>query len=493
MSSRIERQGVILFADIMDSAFLSYFLSAKEYDQLVDDFHNCAICCVQEVIKEYKIQPAEIEYGCTGDELKAFLIAEIGNTERIRELFKAVLDLAFRLKIMWLFSDSNIKRLDDHKAPTDMGVGIHTGPVMVQLPGAKDASPHCEGYSITLCKRVESASREGKDCQIFLSQNAKQLIEDHFFVYTKEVQNSPMKGIPSPPKLYEVTGFVFFDLSIPYLFLENLVSQERRPIEEWSKRAMQICRQSAWYGLLTITLLHIKQMRQEAINTTEEMLQREDNFSLLQYLGFIYDRLNMPERAVMYNEKALRIDPYDIMSQFNLAVALSHIQDSTEAIGGKSKELWRRIIQEYRETEQLLKAHNLLGRGFEYDWKIPLFTAHPLKGLARESHWERTCKDWRNAHSFLDQEIFWLRESLALYKKAELKIGEIAQPRDRWLAECLFHCGEVHEMLDDREGAKQHYKSCVKKGREYLAEHQDPDVHYFVNQSEQRLAALETG
>jgi class 3 adenylate cyclase/tetratricopeptide (TPR) repeat protein len=492
MSSRVERQGVMLFADIMNSAFLSYFLSAKEYDHLVDDFHNCAIDCVNRVMKDYEIKPEEIEYGCAGDELTAFLIAEISKTERIKELFKAVLDLAFRLKIMWLFSDTNVKRLEDHKAPTDMGVGIHIGTIMVQLPENANVNPHCEGYSITLCKRIESASREGKDCQIFLSQNARQLIQDRFFIHTNEVKNSPMKGIPSPPKLYEIVGFVFFDLSIPYVFLNDLVAQSQEPFEEWSERAMQICRQSVWYGLLTITLLHLKQRQKEAIATAEEMLQHEDNFSLLQYLGFIYDQLRMPERAVIYNEKALRINPYDIMSQFNLAVAVSHIQDSLEAVERRSKELWRRTIKEYKKTEQLLKAHSLLGRGSEYDWKIPLFTAHPLKGLARESHWERTNKDWRDSNSFLEQEIFWLRESLALYKDAETKIGEIARPRDRWLTECLFHCGEVHEMLGDKDGAKQRYRSCVTSGRKYLTDHQDPDVDYFVTQSEQRLTALET-
>lgn len=491
MSSRVERQGVILFADIMDSAFLSYFLSAKEYDQLVGDFHHCAICCVQEVIKEYEIKPEEIEYGCAGDELRAFLIAKINNSKRIKELFKAVLDLAFRLKIMWLFSDSNIKRLEDHKAPTDMGVGIHTGPVMVQLPEAKGANPNCEGYTITLSKRVESASREGKVCQIFLSQNAKQFIEDRFFVHTKEVQNSPMKGIPSPPKLYEVTGFVFFDLSIPYLFLNNLVAREEKPFEQWSKRAMQICRQSAWYGLLSITLLHIKQERQEAIATAEEILQREDNFSLFQYLGFIYDGLNMPERAVMYNEKSLKIYPYDIMAQFNLAVALSHASDSPEAIGGKSVDLCQRVVQEYRKTEHLLKAHGVLGRGSEYDWKIPLFTAHPLKALANESLWERTCKNWREDASFSEHERFWLRESLSLYKKAESEIRKIQQHRERWLTECFFHCGEVLEMLGDRDRSKEYYGSCMKSGTDYLTAQPDSDVEYFVTQSKEGLSRLE--
>jgi hypothetical protein len=47
-------------------------------------------------------------------------------------------------------------------------------------------------------------------------------------------------------------------------------------------------------------------------------------------------------------------------------------------------------------------------------------------------------------------------------------------------------------MLGDKDEAKQNYGSCVAFGRQYLAEHQDPDVDYFVTQSEQRLAALET-
>lgn len=491
MSSRVEHQGVLVFADIMDSAFLSYFLSTSEYDQLIDNFHRCAEDCVTQIRKEYDIKAEEIEYGCAGDELKLFLITENGNVERIRHLFKAILDLAFRLKILWLFSDSNIKRIEDHKAPTDMGVGIHAGPVMVQLPDAEHPSPYCEGYSITLCKRIESASRDGKDCQIFLSQNAKQLIEDRDFIHTKEVENSAMKGIPSPPKLYEVTGFVFFDLSLPYVFLNNLLARENKPFEEWSKLAMQICRQSVWYGLLTITLLHIKQNRRAAIAIAEEMVQREENFSLFQYLGFIYDHLNMPERAVMSNEKALKIDPYDIMAQFNSAVALSHTSDSPEAIGGKTVDLCKRVVQEYRKTENLLKAHGVLGRGSDYDWKIPLFTAHPLKALANESFWERTCKNWREDASFSEHERFWLRESLSLYERAESEIKKIQQHRERWLTECFFHCGEVLEMLGDRDRAKEYYGSCIKSGTDYLAAQPDSDVEYFVTQSKEGLSRLE--
>ena len=124
-----QKEVVILFADIMNSALLSYFLSPVEYDGILQQFGDCAKKSVAEIRKKYLIASSEIEWGCAGDELKAFIIPKNQDPNGIQNALKAAVDLAFHLKVGWLFSDSNTDRIKNQKAPTDLGVGINIGPV----------------------------------------------------------------------------------------------------------------------------------------------------------------------------------------------------------------------------------------------------------------------------------------------------------------------------------------------------------------------------
>jgi tetratricopeptide (TPR) repeat protein len=224
----------------------------------------------------------------------------------------------------------------------------------------------------------------------------------------------------------------------------------------------------------------------DAIPIAEEILSNVDNLNLLQFLGWIYDFTGNPNRAVMYNQKALQIEPYHIMSQFNLAVALSHTGDSKVALGGQSMALCKRIINEYTKCEQILKAYDMLGRGTVYDWRVPLFKAHGFKNLSKESLWERTGDDFSEDNPLTAQETFWLNESLALYQQAEGIILANKDLHERWLTECLRHCGESLEMLGQKEEAKKAYTRVVELGKESVF----PDVKAFVKYAQTSIQSL---
>lgn len=488
--NRDTKNGVMLFADIMNSALLAYFLNPLEYDDILREFRTWAGKSVNEIAKDYTIKESEIESGCAGDELRTFIVPEDQGDEAILRALRAALDLAFRVKINWLFSSPNMSRIRQDKAPTDIGVGIHVGPVAVDFPYRKGEGLGCEGFSITLCKRIESASRNGVDCQILLSQNTQQLIPDayEFGLQTKEIEKSDMKGIPNPPKLYEVSGFNFIQNSIPYEYLEKLVGKCDKPLEEYSERAMQICRQSLWYGLLTLALLQAKKplcrnkadlerLTTRQVNIAEGLVRRLDNLSLLQFLGFIYDnQLRMPERSIMFNKRALKINPDDIMSQFNLAVAMDHTKDSLEALEGQSVGLLQGIVGEYTKTKQLLATHGITKDLVSA--KTALFKAGALRKLVAESIWERTGSKRLQEVTLSQREEFWIKDCAKHYLETAVRLRELKmKPQVRiWMKECLRDYARALVILSNCAGAESYYREARIIARKYLCRYDDEDV-----------------
>jgi class 3 adenylate cyclase len=482
-------QGTILFADIANSALVSDFLSIQDYAGVIQDFRCCAEESLSEVARKHGVSPNEVEKGFAGDEFHFFLVTEERDLFDSPRAMEIALDMAFRLKLKWLFGKTNCERMDSDKAPLDLGIGIHVGPIVVTCE-KNTGSPQCEGYTINLAKRVESGSRAGNYSGIFVSQNALRFAKPDLGIETHEVSGLDMKGISAPPRVFEIIGFAFLR-ECP--FVMEIIGSLHLSAEAVRRceNAMRLRRQFLWYGLLTVGILVARGSIVEAIHAAEGVVNREPHLSLYRFLGLAYDvvgdeRVRCFQRAVLFNERALQLAPYDIMAQFNLAVTLSHTSDSKVSPWGQSKELCTRVVGAYTRAQGLLDARGPLRRKDEFEWKLPLFKAHALKNLARGSVWERTGVQEVNLNGPLPQEVFWLNEAIALYHAADGVLRRDPNLHERWLTECLCYRGETHQLLGQRGDAV----ACHREVVALLHESTNQDVACFLELSRTQLQAL---
>ncbi|RJO73960.1 MAG: hypothetical protein C4523_01530 [Myxococcales bacterium] len=227
-----EKIAAIMFADIMNSSEYANVMSTTSY-------HNFIIKCLQGICAdeavyfnsahpEYKPLPEfstpeqlNQDYTCqfrtVGDEIRVFLYSgdEYADTNNL-------LEIAVRMKLRWLFSDFNKTRIKQNKAPEDLAIGIHTGPVVIE-------SNKPEGFAMNVGKRIEGECRNGNLCRILLHANSVNFIQ----AYQKRQgvkcflapQFSPVwtfsgKGIAQEIPIRELKFFTFLGQSEVLRFLD---------------------------------------------------------------------------------------------------------------------------------------------------------------------------------------------------------------------------------------------------------------------------------
>jgi hypothetical protein len=102
--------------------------------------------------------------------------------------------LAHRLKIYWYISHNNLKRIKEGRKVFDLGIGINTGWVINEYRPFRKAvkkyvlkSKAFEGLPISLAKRIEGFSRNGKYSKIMIGHETmaamNELYHDYEFDY----------------------------------------------------------------------------------------------------------------------------------------------------------------------------------------------------------------------------------------------------------------------------------------------------------------------
>lgn len=197
------RQAVILFADLMNSSLFSDTLGLYEYDVLIENFQKAMDRAKDNVFWYTSIDKSQVEFSIRGDEAVAILYSE-----DIRRDLHTALMLAFYMKTMWFQSSFNIERLSEAKIASDIGIGIHTGKVIVRPRLAKTKQPKAEGYAINLAKRIEELSRKGSNWKIMISSEIRTLLKKFAFdIDLSEKITEQLKGILNPINAYEILNF----------------------------------------------------------------------------------------------------------------------------------------------------------------------------------------------------------------------------------------------------------------------------------------------
>ncbi len=192
----------VLFVDLVSSSDFASVLGLKEYARYIDSFEQlCRTQCEHffRVARQFEWKSDHVPYEVQflGDELIVYMHTD----KRHRDVYQ-LLVLAMTLKCGWLGTALNRERVEAGAPSAELAVGIHVGSVWAQRTptGYKR-----RGFTINVAKRVESASREGQNFRIYVSDPAmkrvNRRIRNVLFSPRKIVQ---MKGVVVPVGVYEV-------------------------------------------------------------------------------------------------------------------------------------------------------------------------------------------------------------------------------------------------------------------------------------------------
>jgi class 3 adenylate cyclase len=192
----------VLFVDLVSSSDFASVLGLREYARYIDSFEQlCRTQCEHffRVARHYDWKSAYVPYEIQflGDELIVYMHTD----KRHRDVYQ-LLALAITLKCGWLGTALNKERLQAGAPSAELAAGIHVGSVWAQRTATGYKR---RGFTINVAKRVESASREGQNFRIYVSDPAmkrvNRQIRNVLFSPRKIVQ---MKGVVVPVGVYEV-------------------------------------------------------------------------------------------------------------------------------------------------------------------------------------------------------------------------------------------------------------------------------------------------
>lgn len=196
------RETLVMFVDIVGASEVSNHKQPREYAEFVKRFQVLfKHTCKRFIDAWYDYSDYKID--ARGDEGLLMLFGKHKNEDLAEEVDIAV-EIALELKQRWLTSKDNSNRIQDGLLPIDLGIGIHTGPTVIQY---ESKEKHPEGYTINLCKRVESYSREGCFSQIMLSEAAHghwcSLPDEETYLFDTAQRMNP-KGISRSIRVFEL-------------------------------------------------------------------------------------------------------------------------------------------------------------------------------------------------------------------------------------------------------------------------------------------------
>lgn len=191
----------ILFADIMDSVEMANYWDTRKYGDFLNEFQRImqhAICIWKRGIRQVKL---------AGDELVVFYCSR-----DVAEDIVNAIQLANTLKLMWYVSEPNRKRIKEGKKILDLGVGINTGEVTYEYrPAVNELGKFIpkgktfEGLPISLAKRIEGFSRQGRYSRIMVGHRTMAELNKLYHHYECESMGlQRLKGMSQEIPVFEL-------------------------------------------------------------------------------------------------------------------------------------------------------------------------------------------------------------------------------------------------------------------------------------------------
>jgi class 3 adenylate cyclase len=321
-------EGVIMFADIIGSVSMAEFLDLEDYDDFLAEYQTLAKEAIERNLDRFHIRESEdeafVEYSIRGDE--ALLILYTSEPERDA---KVALATAIALKREWFLSGFNRSRKG--RAFYDVGIGIHYGTVMlrrhVSTVGTKRVF-NAEGYAISLAKRIEHHSREGRLSRIMLSKSFVALaeLEQVHTIQVSKAVAAKLAGIYGAATVHEleVHGDIEDPLEVPGAEPQHL---------EYYKAVLENSQHDLWLLLMIARYYYDEEDYTTAQRYYTDAIKRFPEFAAgYMFLGRSLYRQHRFDEAKIQLQAALKRNPTSLRIKSFLAVTLRRLGEHEGAI-----------------------------------------------------------------------------------------------------------------------------------------------------------------
>ena len=163
----------VLFVDLVSSTDFAGVMGLQEFADFAETFRSlcdrqCRYFFGDLFRGEYRHDGSDYGFEIAGDELAVFL-----HSERPHDDVYKLICLALSLKCAWLGTDFNEARVARGLPSAELAAGIHSGRIWTRR---RASGLERSGFTISMAKRTESASRLGDHFRVFVSDPAFKLI-----------------------------------------------------------------------------------------------------------------------------------------------------------------------------------------------------------------------------------------------------------------------------------------------------------------------------
>jgi tetratricopeptide (TPR) repeat protein len=312
----------------MDSMEMANYWGTKKYSNFLNEFQRLmqhGICIWQKGIEQIKF---------AGDELVVFYCSK-----DIGEDIVNAIQLANTLKLMWYVSEPNRKRIKEGKKILDLGVGINTGdvtyeyrPVVNELKKFIPRGKTFEGLPISLAKRIESFSRQGRYSRIMVGHRTMAELNKLYHHYECESM-----GLQRPKGMSQ--EIPVFELKSCYSLEGEILGEDES--FEWEIKQLERIRvfdpSNIWLLMTLIDIYRNKKNYKRVEKLCREAIAVDDSVSNIHHeLGIALEEQGKYEEAVRCFDQAIRLRWNSWNSYVGKSACLVRLKSYDEAIRDSS-------------------------------------------------------------------------------------------------------------------------------------------------------------